>query len=84
MADGQACVQASGTTVRQVLDELGDRFPALRAKLVDSAGDRLARGTAVTVDGITSESGLLEKVQPDSEVHFLPAIAGGTGGVTCE
>ena len=32
---------------------------------------------AVIVDGVTSELGLLAKVGPDSEVHFLPAIAGG-------
>ena len=36
-----------------------------------------AVGLAVIVDGETSQLGMLQKVQENSEVHFLPAIAGG-------
>ena len=32
---------------------------------------------SVAVDGEVSEIGILERVSPNSEVHFLPAIAGG-------
>ena len=35
-------------------------------------------GMAVIVDGETGNVGLLEKVKEDSEVHFLPAIGGGS------
>ena len=77
LADGRAQVQVSGATVRQVIEALEMECPGLKAKLCRADGARLARGTAVTVDGVTSELGLLEKVGPNSEVHFLPAIAGG-------
>lgn len=36
---------------------------------------------SVSVDGVAGEMGLLARVGPDSEVHFLPAIAGG--GARC-
>ena len=45
--------------------------------MYDNKRDALTRGMAVTVDGITSELGILEKVGEESEVHFLPAISGG-------
>jgi sulfur-carrier protein len=37
----------------------------------------LRPGLAVIVDGQVGRFGLLEAAGPDSEVHFLPAIAGG-------
>ena len=40
-------------------------------------GDGLAPGLAVSVNGAASALGLLQKVKPDDEVHFLPAIGGG-------
>ena len=32
---------------------------------------------AVVIDGETGPLGLLERVNEDSEVHFIPAIGGG-------
>jgi hypothetical protein len=40
--------------------------------------DVLMPGVSVIIDGETSQLGLLESVQEDSEVHFLPALGGGT------
>jgi molybdopterin converting factor small subunit len=77
LAGGRAQVPVAGDTVRQVIDALEAECPGLKAKLCQEDGATLARGMAVTIDGVTSELGLLEKVGPDSEVHFLPAIAGG-------
>ncbi len=80
-ADGQAQVQVTGGTVRQIIEALDTQCPGMKAKLCEADGEgldvTLIRGMAVTVDGVTSELGLLEKVGPDSEIHFLPAIAGG-------
>ena len=64
-----------GSNVRQLIDALDERFPGLRDRLCD--GDELHAGLSVAVDGSVSSLGLLAKVRPDSEVHFLPAIGGG-------
>lgn len=75
---GTGQVEVTAATVRQAIEALEAVYPGLKAKLYDAQRDALARGMAVTVDGVTSELGLLEKLRPDSEVHFLPAIAGGS------
>ena len=78
LTHGEKEASVAGATVRQVIDALEAQFPGIKAKLYDAERDRLVRGLAVTVDGVTSELGLLEKVGPDSEMHFLAAIAGGS------
>jgi molybdopterin converting factor small subunit len=45
--------------------------------LYDREEDSLLPGVAVIVDGETSQLGLLERLNENSEVHFLPAIGGG-------
>ena len=40
---------------------------------------RIKPSLAVSIDGEVARMGLLEKVGPGSEVHFVPAIAGGNG-----
>ena len=52
-------------------------MPRDQDRLYDAERDALARGMAVTVDGVTGELGLLEKVGPGERSHFLPAISGG-------
>lgn len=75
LTDGQDRVEVDGASVRQVVNKLEERFPGIKARLVD--GDMLSPRVQVAVDGNVSRLGLLEKVGPDSEVHFLPALSGG-------
>ena len=77
LSGGRSQIGVPGSTVRQVIEALEAECPGIRARLYDVERDALARGMAVTVDGVTGELGLLEKVGPESEVHFLPAISGG-------
>jgi molybdopterin synthase sulfur carrier subunit len=77
LTGGQQCVQVSGTTIRQVIDNLEGTFPGLKAELYDEEEDMVMPGLAVVVDGETSQLGLLEQVREDSEIHFLPALGGG-------
>ena len=77
LTDGAASVEVPGATVRQVIDALEARHPGLKARLCRDDGTGLARGLAASVDGVHAEQGLLAPVGADSEVHFLPAIAGG-------
>lgn len=74
-ADGQESVEVTGTTVREAVNNLD---PALRAELLD--GTKLKPNLAVAVDGAVAPMGLLERVEPTSEIHFVAAIAGGAEG----
>ena len=55
--------------VRSVIRELGARFPDLK--------EHLDSGLAVSIDGEIINEPLLEPVEDDSEVCFLPSISGG-------
>ena len=77
LTQGQQRVLVEGRTVRQIVNNLEKQFPGTKARLCDEVDDDLLPGVAVIVDGDASQLGLLEKVQEDSEVHFLPAIGGG-------
>lgn len=68
-------LEVAGETLRQILREIGERYPELAARLSD--GERITPGLAVSIDGAFAARGLLAKVQPTSEVHFMPAIGGG-------
>jgi molybdopterin synthase sulfur carrier subunit len=76
LAGGRDTVTVPGTTVRHVIDALERDYPGTRDRLC--AGDGLRPGVAVAVDGQLARLGLLEPVREDSEVHFLPAIGGGS------
>jgi len=74
--DGADNVEVAGGNLRQIVDGLEERFPGTREWLCD--GNRIRPGIAAAIDGETARMGLLEQVGPDSEVHFLPAIGGGS------
>ncbi|MGD9855510.1 MAG: MoaD/ThiS family protein [Planctomycetaceae bacterium] len=72
---GTASIELSGHTVRELVDRLDERFPGFRVRLC--AGDQLKSGLAVAVDSRISDLGLMESVNPDSEVHFVSSVGGG-------
>ena len=76
LTGGQQRVQVAGITIRQVVNGLDALFPGIKEKLCE--GEGIMPGIAVIVDGEASGMGLLQHVSEDSEVHFLPAIGGGT------
>ena len=77
LTGGRQRVPVSGRTVRQVINSLEEQYPGVKAVLYDAEEDDLQTGVAVIVDGEASQIGLLERVNENSEVHFLPAIGGG-------
>jgi molybdopterin synthase sulfur carrier subunit len=74
---GASEVEARGRTVRELLDDLMGRFPALRAQLLED--DDLAPFVNVYVEGedIRTKDGLETSVDDGSTVILLPAMAGG-------
>jgi len=70
-------VPAAGGSVRELLDDLVDRFPALRRQLVED--DEIAPFVNVYVEGedVRTLEGLDTPVREGATVILLPAMAGG-------
>ena len=78
-ADGQTSVTVPGATLRELIRNLDERGPSLREHLVDPEdGDRLMPGLAAVVEGEPTNEGMRTKLEETTEIHFLPAIAGGS------
>ena len=75
--DGEREVLAAGATVRDLLDDLASRFPALGARILQNGG--LAPFVNVYVEGedVRTREGLETPVDDGSTVILLPAMAGG-------
>jgi molybdopterin converting factor small subunit len=68
VTDGEAELDVPARNVRELLAALEQRFP--------DAGDELRR-SAIAIDGLICHDAFLETLGPDSEVYFMPQIAGG-------
>lgn len=66
---GQAEFEIEAKNVRALIRALDRRFPGL--------GPELEAEMAVAIDGEIFQDPLLEPIQSDSEVYFLPKIKGG-------
>ena len=76
LTDGEKQVRVEGSTVRQIINNLDGMYPGFKERLVED--DRVKPNISVAVDGEVTPLGMIERVSEDSEVHFLPAIGGGT------
>ena len=84
LTEGKGQIEVSGTTMRQVIEELEASYPGIRARLVNEEEDKVRTDIAVAVDGEISREGLRRKVGEASEIHFLPAMSGGRGRLTTQ
>ena len=75
LSDGKSKVEIEGSSVRQVVNNLDAAYPGFKERLVEDG--RIKGNISVAIDGEITPLGMLEKVGENSEVHFLPAIAGG-------
>jgi sulfur-carrier protein len=75
--NGERELVAEGDTVRDLLEDLIARFPALRTQIVED-GD-LAPYLNVYVEGedVRTRDGIDTEVRPGATVILLPAMAGG-------
>jgi molybdopterin converting factor small subunit len=76
LSRGLAELEIEAATVGEVIAALETRFPGMADALVE--GGVLRPGMAVSVDSEVATLGLHEPVQPGAEVHFLPALGGGS------
>ena len=72
---GEESITVPGSTIREVIDNLEARYPGMKARLCEE--DRIKPGIAIYVNGLLTRGSLLERVDVDAEIHFLPAIGGG-------
>ncbi len=76
LTGGKQTVEVEGSTVRQVVEALEQAYPGMKERLVDNG--RIKPNISVAIDGEVTTLGMLLKVGDNSEVHFLPAIGGGS------
>ncbi len=76
--DGEALLEASGTTIGQLVDDIANRFPEFKVKVVGDDG-KLHRFINVYAndEDVRYLDGLDTKVSDGDVVSILPAVAGG-------
>lgn len=75
LSNGEHRVVVEGKNVRQIIESLDQKYPGFKDRLVEDG--RVKPNISVAIDGEITPLGMIEKVSEESEVHFLPAIAGG-------
>ena len=75
LTGGKGVIRVAGRTVGEALANLEAIHPGVRDRLC--RGDDLNPSFSVVVDGEESEMRMYQPLQENSEVHFLPAMAGG-------
>ena len=66
---GRSRVEAEGSDVAGLLADLAERYPGLRPQI--------ARGVAVSIDGVVHNRSRVAPIADDAEVVLLPRIEGG-------
>tara|TARA_B100001750_G_C15392817_1_gene538345 strand:- start:183 stop:446 length:264 start_codon:yes stop_codon:yes gene_type:complete len=75
LTKGQDKVVVDGNTLGKVVDQLDESYPGLKSRLIVQG--QLKPSITASIDGAFIRKGLYERVNPDSEVTFLPNISGG-------
>ena len=78
LTQGKPSVTATGSTVREAIENLEAQFPGIKERLCE--GDKIRPNISVLVDGQITGLKIREKLQDASEVHFVIAISGGGSG----
>jgi sulfur-carrier protein len=74
---GEREVLAEGHTVREVLEDLAARFPALGSRILENGGVAPFVNVYVEGEDVRTREGLDTTVDEASTVILLPAMAGG-------
>lgn len=78
LTQNQAEVDAAGSTIREMVDDLEKQFPGFKERMCDDAGE-LRRFVNVYVgeEDIRFLEGLDTKIPDGEQVSIIPAVAGG-------
>lgn len=75
LSGGTQSVILEARNVREIVCQLDAIFPGFKDRICID-GD-ISPSLQVSIDSVMTSRGMIAKVQPHSEVHFLPAIGGG-------
>ncbi len=75
LTGGKQTVEVDGSNVRQIVNALEQAYPGVLERILEDG--QIKPSISVAVDGEVAMMGMLEEVNENSEVHFIPAIAGG-------
>ena len=74
---GEKAVQGDGTTLLQVIDDIDDRNPGLKERLIEADGLRRFVNVYVNDEDVRFSGGLSAPTADGDVVVVLPAVAGG-------
>lgn len=77
LTGGEEQVQATGDTVKSVIENLEQKHPGLRDRLLDDKGVRRFVNIYVGDEDIRFLDGLDTQLKAGDEISIVPAIAGG-------
>ena len=72
---GNGQVDMPGKSLGELVDNLEAAYPGISEHLVQDG--RLKPGLAAVCGYAATRQGLLQKLEDDIEVHFVPAVSGG-------
>jgi molybdopterin synthase sulfur carrier subunit len=76
-ADGQAVVEVSAASVKEALDNLGTKHPAITGRLFDNGQMRRFINVYLNDEDIRYLDNLQTAVKDGDELSIIPAVAGG-------
>jgi molybdopterin converting factor small subunit len=74
---GEKAVRGDGTTLLQVIDDIDDRNPGLKERLIEANGLRRFVNVYVNDEDVRFSGGLSAPTADGDVVVVLPAVAGG-------
>ena len=78
LTDGAGEIEASGTTVAELIDDLETRHSGLRERLLDEGGHlRRFVNLYVGEEDVRFLKGLDTQISDGEQVSIIPAVAGG-------
>jgi molybdopterin synthase sulfur carrier subunit len=75
--EGKAVVEADGPTVQALLNDLGQKFPAITQRLFDNGQVRRFVNVYLNDEDIRYLDNLGTAVKAGDELSIIPAVAGG-------
>ncbi len=75
LTGGKISVAVAGSSVREAIENLEAEYPGVKERLCE--GEKIRPNISVMVDGQVSHLKMREKLEENSEVHFVIAISGG-------
>ncbi len=75
LTGGESEVVLPGETLGKLIENLESTYPGFSEHLLQDG--RLKPGLAAVCGHAATRQGLLQKLEDDTEVHFVPAVSGG-------